>query len=196
MSVSVFPADTVLLNDGTSLYFRPISAEDTPHLIDIFDHLSSESRYQRFQQVVDHFSATQVQTYAERTVQASVEAGYGILAFLASDTGDSVPVAGIRYVVEDERGISAEFAITIRDDMHRRGIGSLLLNRLIIEARNRGLRYLTGSALAENIAIWKLLTRTGLPLDRWYDDGDMKFSLCLYSCCTATTEPDRLDTTV
>ena len=180
MSVLVTPTDSVLLDDGTPICFRPISAEDAPHLIDIFDNLSSESRYQRFQQVVDNFSSTQVQTYAEQTVVDSIESGYGLLAFIGTEP-DSVPVAGIRYVVED--GISAEFAITIRDDMHRRGIGSMLLNRLIVAARARGLRYLTGSALAENIAIWKLLTRTGLPLDRWYDDGDMKFSLCLYSCC-------------
>ena len=180
MSVLVIPTDTVLLADGTPICFRPISAEDTPHIIDIFDHLSSESRYQRFQQVVDNFSSTQVQTYARQTVIDSVEAGYGLLAFIGSEP-DPVPVAGIRYVVED--GVSGEFAITIRDDMHRRGIGSMLLDRLIVEARARGLRYLTGSALAENIAIWKLLTRTGLPLDRWYDGGDMKFSLCLHSCC-------------
>jgi acetyltransferase len=68
-------------------------------------------------------------------------------------------VARLAADPDNERG---EFAILVRTDLHRRGIGRLLLTRLIDYARSRGLVRLFGHALRENEAMLALCEALGV----------------------------------
>ena len=57
----------------------------------------------------------------------------------------------------------AEVAFAVPDDMHGRGIASLLLEHLVWQARQRGLRAFTAETLAENSAMLRVFADAGLP---------------------------------
>lgn len=167
------------LKNGMRVGFRPIFPIDTPYLVDIFHNLSPESRYQRFHQSVEGITPEQVQTRAAQTALDSYIHGFGLLAFSSDDGYPPQPLGGARYYAYDTTPDSGELAITIRDDMQGQGLGNGLLAALIVEARQRGLKQITGVALPSNRGMWRLLEKTGLPLERWYDGPDMHFTLTL-----------------
>ena len=60
----------------------------------------------------------------------------------------------------------AEVAFAVPDDMHGRGIASVLLEHLVWEARQRGLEAFTAETLAENSAMLRVFADAGLPAKR------------------------------
>jgi acetyltransferase len=58
----------------------------------------------------------------------------------------------------------AEFAIVVRDDLIRRGIGRRLMDRIIRYGRERGLSAIFGMVLAENRAMIELCRRLGFAI--------------------------------
>jgi acetyltransferase len=56
---------------------------------------------------------------------------------------------------------TAEFALVVRSDMKRRGLGRLLLARLIAQACRLGLRMLTAQILSENLPMLRLAREAG-----------------------------------
>jgi acetyltransferase len=67
------------------------------------------------------------------------------------------------YRDQDDRD-RAEFAITVRSDYKRRGVGATLLRRLIAYARDQGLRELYGDILVENAGMRRLAEHLGFTL--------------------------------
>ncbi len=167
-----------VLEDGTRIWLRPILRTDMPYLLDIFANLSSQSRYQRFIAAVDNLSQERVEELATQMVEDTVTHGRGVLAFREIE-GQNVPIGGVRYFLEEDGGTSAEFAITIRDDYQRKGVGKLLLNELIRQAQARGVTRLTGLALADNAGLWRLVEQTGYPINRQPGSGDVEFELLI-----------------
>ena len=55
----------------------------------------------------------------------------------------------------------AEFAVAVRDDVAGRGLGTLLLRRLIDHARRRGVGELFGHVLRENARMLGICRRLG-----------------------------------
>ena len=59
----------------------------------------------------------------------------------------------------------------VADDMHNRGVGTLLLEHLISLARRRGVRAFTAETLAENALMLQVFADAGLPVHRALSDG-------------------------
>lgn len=171
-------ANEYFLEDGTRIWLRPILTTDAPYLLDIFAHLSSQSRYQRFITMVDNVTLERREELAAQMVADSVSKGRGILAFVEIE-GEDVAIGGARYFVEEAGDNSAEFAITIRDDYQRRGIGKLMLNELIRQAQRNGIKHLTGLALSDNLGLWRLVEQTGYPISRNSNGSEIEFELLI-----------------
>ena len=75
--------------------------------------------------------------------------------------------------------LSAEVAFTVADDMHRRGVGTLLLEHLVSLAQGRGCRAITAETLSENAAMLRVFADAGLQVHRALADGmyDLTFPL-------------------
>jgi acetyltransferase len=69
------------------------------------------------------------------------------LALLAER--DGVPL-GVAHFFADPDNLRAEYAIAVRSDWKGRGLGYLLMTRIIDIARQRGIRELVGEVLREN----------------------------------------------
>lgn len=146
-----------IAKNGQQIWTRPLRADDTPVLVDIFEHMSSESRYHRFQQTVDHVPEQRIWREAEQIATADPQRNHGLLAFHTDKTGKEIPVGAVRWVAlsDDE----AEVAISIRDDFQGLGIGSKLMQLLAEEALEHGFERLSANIDNDNPAILHLFAR-------------------------------------
>jgi acetyltransferase len=79
------------------------------------------------------------------------------------------------HAAQDE----AEFALLVNDSFQRRGIGSVLLERLLEVGRNESLHRVTAEILYENSAMRRLSTKFGFHLRSDPGEGVVKADLDL-----------------
>ncbi|MDH3218897.1 MAG: GNAT family N-acetyltransferase [Gammaproteobacteria bacterium] len=165
---------TETLPDGGVLHLRAIRPGDREALLREFRRLSQQTVRDRF------FYAKQVLTPKELTFLTEVDfrCHVGLVAELEID-GHRRPVAVGRFMCEQELPDRSEIAITVVDEMQGRGIGKALLKHLIHCARELGVRYLDAMVLSENKRMYRLMRRTGLPIESRTDGSVCTLSLQL-----------------
>jgi acetyltransferase len=84
------------------------------------------------------------------------------LVLMAGSTASTAAMIGVVHLIGDPDNERAEFAILVRSDLHRRGIGRLLMTRLIEYSRARGLSEIFGHVLRENVPMLSLCKELGL----------------------------------
>jgi acetyltransferase len=126
--------------NGTVVELRPVRPEDEPLLHDLAAHMSPEDMRLRF------FSPLRGLTHAlaARLTQIDYDRE---MALVAQHDGMVLGIA--RYFADPDRQ-SAEYAVAVRSDSKGRGIGYLLMTRLIEIARQCGIGELNGEVLREN----------------------------------------------
>ncbi len=147
--------------DGLSVRVRPEVAGDAPYLVDLFNRLGPDSRYLRFSKSMVNPDPERVRAEAERLTRLGPPQEMAWLAFADLPEQPNAPVGGVRYVMTSAD--SAELAISVRDDLQRRGIGSALLKFACQQARQQGLHTLTAVFRSENKAIWSLVRHSPFP---------------------------------
>src|SRR5271165_551737 len=128
------------LRDGTALRLRPLRPEDEPLLHDLAAHMSHEDLRLRF------FTPVQGLTHAVAARLSQLDYDRE-LALLAEHGG--MPL-GVAHFFADPDKLRAEYAIAVRSDWKGRGVGYLLMKRLIDIAGQRGIGELVGEVLREN----------------------------------------------
>jgi acetyltransferase len=86
-----------------------------------------------------------------------------LVAVWASGTGDEIVAVG--RLSKFHGNNDAEFAILIRDDFQRRGLGTRLLSKLLEIARIEIIDHVVGFILAGNSAMQKIADRLDFTLD-------------------------------
>ena len=130
---------------GQTILLRPIRPEDAEQHHAFFRLLDPEDiRYRTFMQMRD-LETSQL----ARLTQIDYDRE---MAFIATgqDHGTHVDTLGVARAVADPDNDKAEFAIILRSDLKGRGLGRLLLGKLIAYCRSRGTRELVGEALGDN----------------------------------------------
>ena len=128
------------LPDGAAVQVRPVRPEDEPVVVKLFDHMSPEDLRLRFFAPMRHLS----HALAARLTQIDYDRE---MALLALRKGTAV---GIAHFYADPDRQRAEYAIAVRSDQKGRGIGYLMLTRLIDIARQWAIGELMGEVLREN----------------------------------------------
>lgn len=145
----------VHLRDGTEVVLRPVVPEDKELMAAAFERLSPESRYRRFFSPVSELKPAFLEFLTEIDY-----VNHFAWAALATEDGEQVGVGVGRYVrLEDPE--AAEAAVTVIDPYQGRGLGSLLLDALTLEALEQGIRRLEGEVLEENEGMQAVLRRAG-----------------------------------
>ena len=142
------------LPDGTAVTVRPIGPEDEPLLHDLAAHMSIEDLRLRFFAPVRGIT----RTLASRLTHLDPSRE---LALVALKDGLTLGIA--RFSADPDRA-RAEFAIAVRSDWHGRGVGHLLMNRLIEAARKLGIGELVGAVLRENRPMLDMCRALGFSL--------------------------------
>jgi len=160
------------LRDGTRILIRPIRPDDKEKLVEGLERLSPESRYRRFLRPVKQLSERELRYLTEIDYTSHYAVGA-----LAVDHPDQPGLGIARYVRDPVDPHVAEAAVAVIDDMHGRGIGSLLLDHLIDAARRNGIDVFRSWALAENRTVIEGLQALGADLE--YVDGLIRIDLDL-----------------
>ena len=159
-----------LLTDGTTIEIRPARPDDFDAVRDMHAKMSSENLYMRFFGV----SRSAAEGEARRVCR---EPGPDHGALLAVLEGQVVGCGS--YEVAGDGSRSAEVAMAVADEMHRRGVGTLLLEHLVSLARGRGVRTFVAETLSENALMMQVFADAGLGVHRALVDGvyEVRFPL-------------------
>ena len=146
------------LRDGTAMVVRPIRPEDAGIELAFVEALSERSRYTRF------FNPTR--TLSPRMLARFTQVDYEReLALIAIPPGDGAgPMAGVARYSPNADGTSCEFAVTVADAWHRRGVAGILMRRLIDAAREAGYARMAGSVLSSNGNMRALMRSLGFTM--------------------------------
>jgi GNAT superfamily N-acetyltransferase len=155
--------------DGVDIIVRPVRLSDEEALQDLFYSLSDESSRQRF---MAHKRA-----YPHAEMQRLVDADYvESLAMVASDprTGELIGMA--RYDMNPATRYG-DIAFAVRDEWQRRGIGSVLMRRMLEAARANGLRGFSADVLPGNPGMLMVFQQSGLPVQSRFDGASYHVEL-------------------
>jgi acetyltransferase len=152
---------TERLRDGCVVHARPARPEDEPMVVDLFDHMSLEDLRLRFFAPIRHLS----HALAARLTQIDYDREMALLAL------QNATAVGIAHFYADPDRQRAEYAIAIRTDQKGRGIGYLLLTRLIDIARQWGIGELVGEVLRENERMLQMCRALGFRVAPDPEDG-------------------------
>lgn len=137
---------------GERLHVRPIRPTDAERLIALVDACARDDVHLRFGGGRLHLD----QDLATRLSHIDYDRH---MAFAAEAADGSL--AGVGRLVEDPDGEQAEFALLVRTDHKRRGLGRALLQLLLDYAAGRGLRVVWGDVARENTAMRGLARALG-----------------------------------
>jgi acetyltransferase len=159
--------DTITLPDGDLLRIRPIRPEDEPGFLKLFQSLTPEERRMRFLHpihVLSHIEAallTQIDYDREMAL---------VLAGEKSSEDGSDDLYGSVSITTSPDGERAEYAILVRKDLAGKGLGKMLMRRIIDYARSRGIKEIFGQTLPDNTAMLKVCKTLGFTSRRDPDD--------------------------
>ncbi|HTV19249.1 MAG TPA: GNAT family N-acetyltransferase, partial [Polyangiaceae bacterium] len=147
--------------DGVDIVVRPVRMSDEEALQDLFYSLSDESARQRFM-AYKH-------AYPHEEMQQLVDTDYvESLALVASDPRSGELIAMARYDMDPGTRFG-DIAFAVRDEWQRRGLGSLLMRRMLDAARANGLRGFAADVLAGNRGMLMVFQQSGLTVQSRFD---------------------------
>jgi acetyltransferase len=161
LAIMPYPADweEVCAFDGTELVLRPIRPEDEyPHGRFLAQLRPDDVRF-RFFGLVREFPHSQLARYT----QIDYDREMAFIATRTTNDGEPEILGVVRVVIEPNRD-RGEFAIVIRSDTKGRGLGRILLEKMIRYCCERGLETLHGQALSGNSRMLDLACQLGFTL--------------------------------
>jgi acetyltransferase len=157
LAIRPYPAEletAARLSDGSEILIRPVRPEDAPAFQAAFTRFSAQSVRMRFFGALTTLS----DAYAARLTQIDYDREMALVAFGGAARNEVLGVARLSADPDNER---AEYAVIVHDDAQRRGLGEILMRRLIAYAADRRIGLLYGDVLAENDAMLALATKLG-----------------------------------
>ena len=166
---------------GETIVLRPIRPEDGPQHAAFAAELRPEDLRLRF------FSARRELPRSELARLTQIDYARE-MAFIAVRTlrDGGAETLGVARAVIDPDNVEAEFAIIVRSDVKGKGLGHLLLAKMIEHLRRRGTERMVAYVLRENVAMRDLARAHGFSVDPNHSDGD---ALC-YTLDLRDREPD------
>jgi len=153
------------LPDGTRVHLRPIRPEDEPGIVDLVAHQSAEDLRMRFFTSMRGIS----HELAARLTQIDYDREVAVIA----EPLERGSILGVARFAADPDNIRAEYAVAVRTDIKGRGLGYLLMTRLLEIARARGLSEIFGEVLRENGPMLKMCRELGFTVSPHPDEPDV-----------------------
>jgi len=164
------------LRNGLPVTIRALRADDRERVATAIRELDRESIYTRL------FSYRRELTEAALDRIMHFDPESEVVLIVTRGSGDDEVVIGSgRYIVgAGEQGKrSAEVAFMVEEDYHGLGIASRLLKHLAKVARSQGIAAFDATVLAENKAMLSVFARSGLPMRKRNEGGEVHVALTL-----------------
>ncbi len=149
------------LPDGTTLLVRPIRPDDEATHLALFEKLRPEDVRFRFFHLVREMPHGELARYT----QIDYDREMAFIALEHGASGWSNELGVVRAIARPD-GETAEFAIVVAPDARGRGLGRVLLEKLIAYLRSRGVRTLEGRLLRDNERMLRLAESLGFHVVR------------------------------
>lgn len=161
LAISPYPRELEERVDlpGLSVLLRPIRPEDVRAYAEFIARTDAPDLRFRFLTQARRVSAQDLARYT----QIDYDREMAFVA-LAHDTGAPQILGEVRIISYPE-GESAEFALLVRSDLRRNGLGRALVQKAIGYCRARGQKTLIGQILAENEAMIGLARSSGMEVE-------------------------------
>ena len=157
---------------GREVVLRPIRPEDEPQHARFLEAVQPSDLQLRFFHVVRAFAHSQL----ARFTQIDYDREMAFIATARSEV-DGEEKWGVVRVICDPDGARAEFAILIRSDMQGKGLGALLMDKIVRYCRERGVIELVGDVLATNTRMLSLARELGFERVASDEPGVVRVSL-------------------
>jgi len=150
---------------NAEVLFRPVKVTDDALLKDLFYRLSDQSILRRYFTLFHYLPHERRQ----KELNLDYQKRMGLAAFLEAQ--DRVEMIGFAQYVVDPATDLAEMAFVVRDDWQRKGIGWHLVQRLVAIARDRGIKGVSATVMAENRAMLHLFQKLGFRMQTQIEGG-------------------------
>lgn len=144
------------LRDGTKVLLRQIRPSDRERIIEGLARLSPASRYLRFHSSVERLSEAQL----DELTQVDHHDHDAIVA-VDLHRPDRPGIGVARFIREPYEPAVAEAAITVADEYHGQGAGTMLLGALAARAREEGIAVFRSYVLDGNIGMLEVFDHLG-----------------------------------
>lgn len=161
--------ETITLDDGRTLWLRPIHPADAEPLRATFALLSPTEIRMRFLHPLTELTPAM----AERLTNPDPQREIALVLAEPEPPGNALVGAVARAII-DPNTQCAEFAIIVAQVLTGQGLGRLLVGRLIEWARDRGLRQLHGDVLLDNTRMLRLCDALGFRRESTAEHGVLR----------------------
>ncbi len=155
------------LPDGTEVFIRPIRPEDEPLHIEFFYSLSRQTQYYRFFTYTSQITHEQIAMFTHVDYDREI----AIIALIKENGKDKIiGVNRLSYIPYEDK---YEFAIVVTDKWQGTGIGRILMEKLIYIAKDRNIKKIYGTVLAENRKMINFVKKFGFKIIGY--EGDVVY---------------------
>ena len=159
------PGQPIFLDDGSMLLLREIAPGDVQALIRAFTRMTPEQVRSR----VFHALRELPEPVARQMCDVDPER---VVALVATDP-DGGEIRAEARIHLDPMTECAELALAIDPAYTGKGLGTILIEHLIEEAKSRHVREIWGDTLADNSAMLSLTRRLGFTHHTAHDDASL-----------------------
>jgi len=162
------------LPSGREIFVRPIRPEDQPAHMRFVQKITPEDF--RFRQI----GVTRDIPPSEmaRLVQIDYDREMAFIATAPNEQGQPETLAVVRTVTSPDNS-KADFALMVRSDLKRTGLGTALMNKMIGYCKSRGTGEIVGRVLADNQAMLELARKLGFVARPLPESGRCEIRLSL-----------------
>lgn len=171
------------LRDGTRVVLRPIRLEDEPAVAEFQTRLSEEAIHQRYFELVSLARRTE-HRYLVHSCLTDFECEMALVAELQ----DSKEVVALGCLSRGRNEVTADFGLLVADAWQKKGLGRLLLERLIEVGKREGVLHIEGPLLSDNHEMAQLCRDLGFRLEEDFVDRSVLASLDLAAAVGGRTE--------
>jgi acetyltransferase len=161
---------------GREIVLRPIRPEDEPQHARFLAGIEPEDLQLRFFRTVRAFSHPDL----ARFTQIDYDREMAFIAVAGAESAAEETLGVVRAVADPDRA-SAEFAVLVASEMKGKGLGSLLMKKIIRYCREQGIGELVGDILATNHRMLALARGLGFEVRPGEDPQVLRGRLALKS---------------
>jgi len=161
-----------ILRDGTVAVLRYASLSDLPSMEGFFRSLSPESLYHRF------FRAGVPRRELLRPLCDSANPSEALTVVAIRRVGEEPQFIGVATYIRLAEGV-AEVAFAVADSFHGKGIGTVLLEQLVVAGASHGFTRFRATTLADNFAMQDVFRQSGFQVASRPDGEIVEIALTL-----------------
>uniref|UniRef100_B8DM77 GCN5-related N-acetyltransferase n=1 Tax=Nitratidesulfovibrio vulgaris (strain DSM 19637 / Miyazaki F) TaxID=883 RepID=B8DM77_NITV9 len=166
--------ECVALRDGRHVDLLPIRPEDEPEHWEFVESLSAEDKRFRFFGNVAKLPRAEM----VKLTQIDYDREMAFIAKGPDNDGVMRTLGVVRAMVSTDNS-EAEFAVAVRSDLKRQGLGKLLMQKIIRYCKARGTKRIVGAALGDNKSMAELARSVGFIVSKDYDEDIWQLDLPL-----------------